>query len=154
SMPASRSARTRTFAPRSCPSRPGFAISTLIGGRLVISPVESGIDIEALTCLATQFPGCNQPPKQDRRTVLVLTEVAMQYLHDREDDIEPDQVRQLERTHRVRSAEFHGLVNCLACRHASLEAHDRLVEHRHQHAIHYESGRVRDLNRGLSHPGG
>ncbi len=30
SMPASRSARAMIFAPRSCPSRPGFAITTLI----------------------------------------------------------------------------------------------------------------------------
>ena len=30
SMPASRSARAITFAPRSCPSRPGFAITTRI----------------------------------------------------------------------------------------------------------------------------
>src|SRR4051794_28006849 len=30
-MPASRSARATTFAPRSWPSRPGFAITTLIG---------------------------------------------------------------------------------------------------------------------------
>src|SRR3990170_7489172 len=30
SMPASRSARATTFAPRSCPSRPGLAIITLI----------------------------------------------------------------------------------------------------------------------------
>src|SRR5919197_198022 len=29
-MPASRSARAMIFAPRSCPSRPGFAITTLI----------------------------------------------------------------------------------------------------------------------------
>ena len=30
SMPASRSARAITFAPRSCPSRPGFAMTTRI----------------------------------------------------------------------------------------------------------------------------
>src|SRR6476619_901882 len=30
SMPASRNARAMIFAPRSCPSRPGFAITTLI----------------------------------------------------------------------------------------------------------------------------
>src|SRR5437660_4994778 len=30
SIPASRSARAITLAPRSCPSRPGFAITTLI----------------------------------------------------------------------------------------------------------------------------
>src|ERR1041385_239706 len=30
SMPASRSARAMIFAPRSCPSRPGLAITTLI----------------------------------------------------------------------------------------------------------------------------
>src|SRR6266581_5620173 len=31
SMPASRNARAMIFAPRSCPSRPGFATTTLIG---------------------------------------------------------------------------------------------------------------------------
>src|SRR3954463_16580862 len=31
SMPASRSARATTFAPRSCPSRPGLAMTTRIG---------------------------------------------------------------------------------------------------------------------------
>src|SRR4051812_13422053 len=31
SMPASRSARAMTFAPRSCPSRPGLAMTTRIG---------------------------------------------------------------------------------------------------------------------------
>src|SRR4051794_33054255 len=35
SMPASRSARATTFAPRSCPSSPGFAISTRILSSLI-----------------------------------------------------------------------------------------------------------------------
>src|SRR4029078_198706 len=36
SMPASRSARAMIFAPRSCPSRPGFAITTRILGGATI----------------------------------------------------------------------------------------------------------------------
>src|ERR1700722_17239142 len=36
SMPASRRARAMIFAPRSWPSRPGFATRTRIGGLLVI----------------------------------------------------------------------------------------------------------------------
>src|SRR5881296_1684592 len=35
SMPASRSARAMTLAPRSCPSRPGLAINTRIGRSIV-----------------------------------------------------------------------------------------------------------------------
>src|ERR1700693_393715 len=50
SMPASRSARAITFAPRSCPSSPGFAINTRIGLSAIpfssrgefINPQESG----------------------------------------------------------------------------------------------------------------
>src|SRR5213593_2174282 len=42
SMPASRNARATTFAPRSCPSSPGFAITT----RIVFEPcfaIELGV---------------------------------------------------------------------------------------------------------------
>src|ERR671939_114295 len=40
SMPASRSARAMIFAPRSCPSRPGFATTTRIF--LVLVPASTG----------------------------------------------------------------------------------------------------------------
>src|SRR4051794_27309896 len=47
SMPASRSARAMIFAPRSWPSRPGFATTTLsvrgIAGSLVPSPLAAGM---------------------------------------------------------------------------------------------------------------
>src|SRR5579875_1070559 len=36
SMPASRKARASTFAPRSCPSRPGFATRTRIGRSAIV----------------------------------------------------------------------------------------------------------------------
>src|ERR1043166_1773338 len=44
SMPASRSARAMTFAPRSCPSRPGFATSTRI---FRVDILEGGLFVDA-----------------------------------------------------------------------------------------------------------
>src|ERR1700675_4686869 len=52
SMPASRSARAMIFAPRSCPSRPGLATTTLILPaipRVYWPPLEDG-------CLAPNAP--------------------------------------------------------------------------------------------------
>src|SRR5215203_2927334 len=46
SMPASRSAAATTFAPRSCPSKPGFATSTLIGRTAVD---RRGLDADFVT---------------------------------------------------------------------------------------------------------
>src|SRR6185295_7579035 len=49
SIPASRSARATTFAPRSCPSSPGFAMSTRIlrpvpaGPGVVIAPTTEAV---------------------------------------------------------------------------------------------------------------
>src|SRR3954454_24467670 len=45
SIPASRSARAMTFAPRSCPSRPGFATSTRIFLSLML---EGGLLVESV----------------------------------------------------------------------------------------------------------
>src|ERR671933_416243 len=52
SIPASRSARAMIFAPRSCPSRPGFATTTLI--------LRPSIGRGSLRC----------PAVRDRRTLL------------------------------------------------------------------------------------
>src|SRR5512133_1670786 len=40
SMPASRKARATTFAPRSCPSSPGLAMTTRMGAWLMGTPVQ------------------------------------------------------------------------------------------------------------------
>src|SRR5512140_1691026 len=42
SIPASRRARAMTFAPRSCPSRPGFAMSTRIGRSFIARILSEG----------------------------------------------------------------------------------------------------------------
>src|SRR5919197_5619923 len=47
SMPASRRARATTFAPRSCPSRPGFAIRTRIFFAIGITSVQERLFVDA-----------------------------------------------------------------------------------------------------------
>src|SRR5512136_2526536 len=43
SMPASRNARAMTLTPRSCPSKPGFAMSTRIFFAIPITSVKEGL---------------------------------------------------------------------------------------------------------------
>src|SRR5262245_19717506 len=53
-MPASRRARATTFAPRSCPSRPGLATSTRI--LFIDSPRRSSLEDRRLLVLAPHLP--------------------------------------------------------------------------------------------------
>src|SRR6185295_13701207 len=51
SMPASRSARAMIFAPRSWPSRPGFAITTRIGRAMASSVPRPSTTVPAVTTI-------------------------------------------------------------------------------------------------------
>src|SRR4051794_18326545 len=69
-MPASRNARAITFAPRSCPSRPGFATSTRIFRLVPTVIVYSSLAISSRSALATaslliipDAPGLGKPPR-------------------------------------------------------------------------------------------
>jgi catechol 2,3-dioxygenase-like lactoylglutathione lyase family enzyme len=56
SMPASRSARAMIFAPRSCPSRPGFAITTLIFLATVQEFSLALVELKGVVWLGTRTP--------------------------------------------------------------------------------------------------
>src|SRR5437667_6071904 len=55
------------------------------------------VDIEAAPALSAQAARGHELPEQRRRTVLVVPEVPVQHLEDREADVEADQVRERER---------------------------------------------------------
>src|SRR6266542_869134 len=57
SMPASRSARAMTFAPRSCPSRPGLAMRTRIGRAMFAKSIKSFAEPSGRQLLRVRFPG-------------------------------------------------------------------------------------------------
>jgi hypothetical protein len=62
-------------------------------------------------------PPCAEPARGDvvaqqhRRAVLVVAELAVQHVGDGEHRVEPDEVGELERTHRVVEPELRGLVD-------------------------------------------
>src|SRR5579875_4083387 len=118
-MPASRSARATTFAPRSCPSRPGLATSTRAGGwrggsgagsaaatgagsaegtvsaMLALPALSAAIVLEEpLARLAPEPAGGHEVDQQGARPVLVVAEALVEHAHDVQAHIEPDQVGQ------------------------------------------------------------
>src|SRR2546428_14176311 len=69
------------------------------------------VDIEAAPALSAQAARGHELPEQRRRTVLVVPEVPVQHLEDREADVEADQVRERERPDWVVHAELHHRVH-------------------------------------------
>ena len=66
----------------------------------------------------------------------------MQHVHDREAGVEADEVGELEGAHRVVGAELQRGVDGDDGADALVERVDRLVDHRHQHAVDDEGGEV------------
>src|SRR2546430_15427714 len=71
------------------------------------------IDIEAAAALATEPPRRDQFPQQRRGAVLVVPQVALQHLEDRETHVQADQVGERERPQGVVYAELHERVDRL-----------------------------------------
>src|ERR1041385_2667542 len=76
--------------------------------------------------------------EQSRRPVFQVAEAVLQYLHDREADVEPNQVRERERPQRMLHAQRHHLIHRLGRRDAFLHTEDRFIDHRHQDAVGHE----------------
>src|SRR5688500_5756308 len=97
-----------------------------------------------------------QPPRRDvplaqrSRTVLRIAEPWLEDVHDRDTGVEADQIGKRQRTHRVIHPEFHHRVDRFRSANTLHDAVDGLVDHRHQDAIRYETGKVVDLDRRLA----
>src|SRR5512132_2130231 len=86
--------------------------------------------VEAAQRLATEPARSDVLAQQRTRPVLVVAELAMQHLGDRQARIEADQIGQLERTHRVIEAELDAGVDVRRGAEALVEAIASLVEQR------------------------
>ena len=75
----------------------------------------------------------------------------MQDVHDRQAGIQSDEIGQRQRPHRMVHAELHDRVDRLRRRDAFVDGVDRLVDHRHQHAIGDEAREIAHFDRRLSH---
>src|SRR5262249_9727591 len=81
--------------------------------------------VEALAGLLPQLPLGDFPPQELRRPER-RAELALEVLGDGQADVQPDEVAELERAHRVAVAELHRLVDVLRARDPLLHHADRL----------------------------
>src|SRR5436190_17217059 len=98
----------------------------------------TAILMEPPAALAAQTAGGDQLPDQRARAILVVAQVAVQHLEDREAHVEPDQVGERQRPQGMVHPQLHHRVHRLGCRHAFHYAEGRFVDHRQQHAVRYE----------------
>src|SRR5688500_14995878 len=142
SKPASRRARAITFAPRSCPSRPGLATKTRIGCDRVGGAAGVSVDIKSLPGYPSEFAGGDQPAEEGSGAIFVVADIALQDGQDGQADIESNQVGQCQWTHRMRHAQLHDLVDRVTAGDTLAETEDRLVDHRHQDAVRDKTGKI------------
>src|SRR2546425_6057394 len=116
------------------------------------------------TCARTSIAVCIEPlPRfsaelsfgdhfleQRRRPVSVFIQPTLEHSQDGQTDIEANQVSQREWAQRVIHTELHDLIDRFRCRDFLIHAEDRLVDHRHEHAVRDESRRVVHFNRRLT----
>src|SRR5688572_1562451 len=89
----------------------------------------ASVVVEAAAGLLAQLPLLDEVAEQRRRLVpRVLRERLAEYLADREQRVEPDQVREGERPHRVGEPEPHRGVDVLAAGEAGRVEADRVEE--------------------------
>src|SRR5687767_10494499 len=84
----------------------GFPQLQQSGGGTGRFPHLSRIVIEASTRLAPQAAGLHKLAQQRTRFVLRIAEALVQHLHDRYTCVEPDEVGECERAHRMGEAEL------------------------------------------------
>src|SRR5580704_16020029 len=108
------------------------------------------IYIKSTARFAAEIASVDVLLQQRARTVLVVAEHPMHHLHDREAGVEPNQVRQLERAHRLIGAELHRRVDIRHAADAFVHRVNRFVDHRQQHAIDDEPGKILRGHRSLA----
>ena len=86
-----------------------------------------------------------------RRTILGITQIQVERLHNFQQDVQANHVRQSQRTHGVVTAAHHTLVHVLHCADVLIQNLYGLVEHRQQHAVDNETGLVLGQDGALAH---
>ena len=85
------------------------------------------------------------------RTVLVVTELAVQYLHDCQTYIQTDKVSQGKRAHGMVGTELHGRVYVIAGSHSVCQNTHSLVYHRDEYAVDNKARSLVDRHRCLAY---
>src|SRR6266536_442007 len=98
--------------------------------------------VEPPAGLPAQEPRRHHPLQQGRGGVDRVLELVVQHAGDVQRGVQPDEVEQGQRAHRVGQPQVHGLVDVLFGGDAVVEHLDRAVQVRHQQEVHDEPGPV------------
>ena len=107
------------------------------------------VGVEAAPGLAAEQPGGDHLLEDRRRSVQPVAALPVHRVEDLVRRVEPDQVEQRERPHRVAAAEPHRRVDVLAGRVVALVHRDRVVEIAEQQRVGDEAGLVADRATGF-----
>src|SRR5215471_14257755 len=99
----------------------------------------AAIIVKAAIGLTPEPAGLDVFHQQRTRPIFRVGQPLVQYLHHRQARIEPDEIGELERTHRVVRAKAHRSVDAVNGANALVQRIDRLVDHRQQNAV-YDKG--------------
>src|SRR3569623_296174 len=114
------------------PSTPSLSVSKFIWTLFLLAL--RVVLVKAAQRLATEPAGRDVLAEQRTRTVLVVAELAMQHFGEREARIEADQIRELERAHRMVEAELHAGIDVVRGAVPLVEAVAGFIEERNEHA--------------------
>jgi hypothetical protein len=104
--------------------------------------------------LLAEVPRRHQLLEHARRPELLAAEPVVEHLQDPEADVEPDEVGQLERTHRVVEAHLRARVDVVGRAEALLVGPHRLGQERHEDPVDDEPRPIGGGDDLLAHLGG
>src|ERR1051325_11905867 len=88
-----------------------FSFANSRASSTTCSRMSVAVDIEPHARFSAEPSRRDHLPEQPRRPVFQVAEAVLQYLHDREADVEPNQVRERERPQRMLHAQRHHLIH-------------------------------------------
>src|SRR5215207_5069264 len=146
---SSRSRRRAPTAPAAGSVSTKVAIPSSMGAKCTAVRLLRVI-VEAAPALASEEARLDHPVQQRRRDGGGIAELVVERLGHREQRVEPDQVAQRERSHRVRAALDHPLVDVLLGGEAGLVHPDRGEQVRDQQRVDDEPGAVLRVDADLA----
>src|SRR5216683_6909577 len=100
------------------------------------------VAVKAAHSLASEVTGVDVLLEQRAGPVLIVAQDLMHDLHDREAGIKADEIRQLERPHRLIGAQLHRSINVGDTADSLIERIDRFIDHREQNAIYDKARKI------------
>src|ERR1700722_7924309 len=100
------------------------------------------IAIKAFAAFDTQVTGRHHIDEQGAGRIFGVAKTILEDAQDRQTNIQPDKIGQLQGTHGMRHAKLHDGIDLTYTGYTFIQAIDSLVDHRHEYAISDKAGVV------------